>query len=205
MQTNNKCIPSETIKSITRFLFIGEEIDDLPQKIDLAIVLGNNDIVGTIKLVKDLFVRDILQESSTIVFSGNVGALSDSTIPEAIRLKQEADNQKMIFKDLIIESKATNTKENFEFSKKLIEEKTVINNYEKILVIGKAFLLRRAKMSASASGYPMSKMHFIGTVDPHARNIGPDTWYLQDVSVKRVLEEIQRIAQYTLKGDLSIF
>ena len=79
-----------------------------------------------------------------------------------------------------------------------------IDEYENILCIGSAFMTRRAKMCASACGYPTDKIDFYGTVDTSGRNIGPNSWWLSDTATKRVLEELKRIAEYTLKGDLSL-
>lgn len=63
---------------------------------------------------------------------------------------------------------------------------------------------RRAKMCTSACGYPAETIDFYGTVDKKGMNIGPDTWWKSEAAVKRVLEELKRLAEYSLKGDLSI-
>lgn len=63
---------------------------------------------------------------------------------------------------------------------------------------------RRAKMCASACGYPAEAIDFYGTVDKKGKNIGSDSWWTNEAAVKRVLEELKRVAEYSLKGDLSI-
>lgn len=69
--------------------------------------------------------------------------------------------------------------------------------------MSKAFLDRRAKTSA-ACGYPNEIIDFYGTVYEKGNNIGPNTWYQTDVAKKRVIEEVKCIAEYTLKGDISL-
>lgn len=63
---------------------------------------------------------------------------------------------------------------------------------------------RRVKMCASACGYPTDLIDFYGTVDRKGKKIGPDSWWKNETAVRRVLEELKRVAEYSLKGDLSI-
>ena len=42
-------------------------------------------------------------------------------------------------------------------------------------------------------------------VDVKGKNIGKDSWWSSEESIKRVLEELRRISEYTLKGDLALF
>lgn len=71
-------------------------------------------------------------------------------------------------------------------------------------MIGRAFMTRRAKMCTAACGYPTEKIDFYGTVDRTGKNIGPDSWWKSSDATKRVLEEIERVAKHSLKGDLSL-
>ena len=143
---------------------------------------------------------------SVIVFSGNVGLLNNDSEPEAQRLYESIKRRNIITSQtLIIEDKATNTLENFKLSKPLIEGKMCLNRFRKILCVCKAFLARRAKMSAVKCGYPIERIDFYGTVYEKGKNIGPNTWYETEAATKRVMEEIKRIAEYTLKGDISLY
>lgn len=195
---------SETIQSITNFLFIGKPEQDL-KCYDLILVLGNEQIEDTADEISMLIRRNHIDSNAAIVFTGNVGSLNKGSAPEALRLNEAVKNRSVITSQrIIIEDKATNSLENFKFSKPLIEDVKRIDEFNQILCICKAFLTRRAKMCAAACGYPVDKIDFYGTVDKVGKNIGVDTWYQSDAAIKRVMEEIKRIAEYTLKGDLSL-
>lgn len=195
---------SETIHSITNFLFIGKQEQAL-KCYDLILVLGNEQIEDTADEISMLIRRNHIDSNAVIVFTGNVGSLNKGSAPEALRLNEAIQKRGVITSQrIIIEDKATNSLENFKFSKPLIENEKDIVNYNRILCICKAFLTRRAKMCAAACDYPVEKIDFYGTVDTAGKNIGPDTWFQSDVAIKRVMEEIKRIAEYTLKGDLSL-
>lgn len=197
-------ISSETVLAITNFLFIGKPEQKL-KRYDLILVLGNEQIEDTADEISMLIKKNHIDNNATIVFTGNVGSLNKGSAPEALRLNEAVKSRSVITSQrIVIEDKATNSLENFKFSKPLIEEKKNIEGFNRILCICKAFLTRRAKMCAAACGYPVEKIDFYGTVDTAGKNIGADTWFQSDAAIKRVMEEIKRIAEYTLKGDLSL-
>ena len=66
-------------------------------------------------------------------------------------------------------------------------------------------MMRRAEMCARRLCYPMEKLAYYGTVDREGRNIGKDSWWLNDIAVNRVFGEIERIGKYAAGGDLSVF
>ena len=195
--------PSETIKSLSEFLFIGTPINQL-EKYDLVIVLGNNLIELTVNEVKKIWDAGHISETARIILTGKVGSLNSEDAPEAENLLLQAVKIGLPKDIFIIEPKARNAYENFLFSKSHIESIGGFTAFNSILCIGQAFLLRRAKMCAARCEYPDKKMTYYGTVDREGRNIGPDNWWENDVSRIRVLEELGRIATYTLKGDLSL-
>jgi len=195
---------SETIDAITKFLFIGKEEQEL-DIYDLVIFLGNNDIIGSADALKLLWNTNHININSKVVLSGNVGLLNQGEEPEAKRIYEAVILKGLPKEIFVIEDKATNTLENLKFSKPIAEMTKPLNKYNKILFIGKAFMARRAIMCASACEYPVDKIDFYGTVDRNGKNIGPDSWWKKEESTTRVLEEIKRIADYSLKGDLSIY
>ena len=194
---------SETINAITKFLFIGKDESDLGVY-ELIIFLGNDDIEGNARAIKHLWNTGHINSTSKIILSGNVGSLNQGKEPESERLFRKVVSLGIPENIFMLEKKATNSLENFKFSKPIAESIKPIDEYENILCIGSAFMTRRAKMCASACGYPTDKIDFYGTVDTSGRNIGPNSWWLSDTATKRVLEELKRIAEYTLKGDLSL-
>lgn len=195
---------SETINAITKFLFIGKP-DEMLKRYDLVIVLGSNLIELTIDEVSRLYRKGVIMPDALIILAGKVGTLNQGQeeaeanlmLDHAIRLGIPKDN-------LRIEPLSTNLYENYLLSKEIVVESGGFSKYKAILSVGQAFSLRRAKMSAARCGYLTDEMDFVGIVDRNGRNIAPDSWWTSEIARTRVIEELSRIATYTLKGDLSI-
>lgn len=194
---------SETIDAITRFLFIGKEEPEL-KTYELVIFLGNDDIDGNANAIKMLWDTGHITSKSTVILSGNVGLLNQGKEAEAIRLFSAVTQLGLPDEIFILEKQATNAFENLKYSKPIAEEIKPLASFEGILCIGRAFMGRRTLMGAAACGYPSDSIDFYGTVDKKGKNIGPDTWWKSDAAIKRVLEELKRIAEYSIKGDLSL-
>jgi len=195
--------PSETIKAITEFLFIGSPIETL-SIYDLVVIMGNHLIEPTINGLKEIWDRGHMSADVKIILSGNVGELNKDRPPEAEELLMCAVKAGLPASHFILEPNAGNAYENILFSRRKIEDLGGFSHFSSILCIGQAFLLRRAKMCAARCAYPDDKMTYYGIYDKGGRNIGPYTWWKGEAARKRVLEELGRIAKYTLKGDLSI-
>ena len=193
---------SETVQAITDLIFIGEREEDLGS-FDLVLVCGNDDVADTVTELRALREKGHLNEQTVIVFSGNVGSLNAGKAPEAERLYDEAVRQGFDPARLLKETAATNTLLNFRNSLPVIESVRPIGEFSGILVVCKGFLTRRAKMCAASCGYPAEKIRYYGTRDS-VRNINRDTWYLYPDATERLMKELARIAEYTLKGDLSL-
>lgn len=185
------------VEAITELLFIGEEECNLGV-FDCVIVLGNDDTKGTVSAIIDLARKGHFRDDTIIVLSGKRGSLNQDS------LKTEAQSMydELVLKGLKyeckLEEKATNTLENFKYVKEIVD----ISSYKKILVVGKAFVLRRALMSALACGYDEETLTFFGTVDKEGKNIDKDNWYASPEARKRVFEELERIGKYSAQGDL---
>ena len=199
---NLKKYPSESVKAITEFLFIEDDIKEL-KKSDLVLVLCNDNISGICSLINNLFINNIISKKSKIVISGATGSLNKKKEKECIRVKE------MLIKDyyfneeiFILEDKATNIYENLYFINNIIKN---FDNYKNILVIGASFALRRIKLCANKLNYPIEKIQFVGAADIIGRNIDKNTWWQNEKSKKRIYEEIERIGKYLVKGDLDIF
>lgn len=192
-----------TIKAITDFLFVGKEEKEL-SFYDLVIFLGNDDIEGNVNALTYLYNKQHFDSNALIILSGNVGLLNANKNPESHRMYALLQKLDFPTNNIIIEDNATNALENFRYSLPLIEKVAPVNSYSKILCIGRAFMGRRALMAATACGYPIQNIDYYGTVDIKGKNIGPDTWWKSEPAKIRVLEELKRIAEYSLKGDLSL-
>ncbi len=199
-----KKYPSETIEKISEFLFIEESIKNLPA-VDLVIVFGSEFIEGTVDELEKLIDSKIILPTTKVILTGNVGSLNSNEKSEAKRMYEEVISRNLNKDLFIIEDKATNAYENLLFSKDIILNIGGFEKYNNILFVAKSFMLRRTKMCASKLEYPVNKIHYYGLVDANGRNISKNEWFKSDVSKKRVLEELERIGKYAVKGDIDIF
>ena len=196
--------PSQVIQQITEFLFIEEPSQNLPHA-DLVIVFGSEFITGAVDAIQQLMNMQIITHKSKVILSGATGSLNAGKESEAKRMYAEA-LQRGMQKDLfIVEDKATNAYENLTFSKDMIRLMGGFEQYQHILFVGKSFMLRRTQMAAAKLGFPMDKVHYHGLVDVDGKNIDKGSWWCSQDATTRVMQEIERIAKYTLKGDLTIF
>lgn len=160
---------SETIDAITKFLFIGKHEVEL-KTYELVIFLGNDDIDGNANTIKFLWDTGHITSKSTIILSGNVGLLNHGKEAEAIRLFNTVTQLGLPEELFVLEKQATNALENFKFSKPIAEKIKPLEAFNGILCIGRAFMSRRAKMCATACGYPSDLIDFYGTVDKKGKH-----------------------------------
>ena len=199
---NPKTTPAtETAKAITDFLFIGKKEEEL-SSYDLVIVCGNEQTDETCADV--LRLMNHIRSDAIIVFSGKNGSLNPGTPPEGERMyKYFIEHDSEYTQTLLVENQAGNTLENFSRSFSLIEELKPLSAFERCLVVCKAFQTRRAKMCALKCGFSADeKMDFFGTVS--GKMIDADSWFSNPDTAKRVMEEVERIGKYFVKGDLSL-
>ena len=200
-----KTYPSETIETITNFLFAGDSKKDLIES-NLVIVLGNDFIEGTIAVVHEFYSSGVIAKTAKIILSGATGSLNANKELECTRLYDCAVNEYRMNKELFIkEPRATNAYQNLLYSKNIIEDIGGFDCFSNILIIGKAFLIRRAIMCATKLEYPTKKIQYYGTVDKAGRNIDPECWWKSEDAINRVMAEVERIGKYAQNGDLSIF
>ncbi len=192
----NKIISA--IDAITEFLFIPEM---LPDKADICIVLGN-DYVDTMVDVKSIFDRGICDK---FILTGHSAKMDKE--PECDRFFRRGVELGIPQENMFLENMATNSYENLDFSKKIIEEQLGgFENNKKILFAAKAFVTRRIEMTAKKLYPDFVQTYYLPTADDteNGKNIRADNWWTNSAAQKRVLEEIKRIAEYTLKGDLKL-
>lgn len=197
-------VKSEIIESITQFLFIGMEESNLSPS-DLVIVLGNNFARQTMKEVFSLYNSGKIASDAKIILTGATGALNAGQQNECDQMVEYAVNEFHMPENLFIkEARATNASENLAFSKELILQNGGFEAYDRILLVGNSFMLRRVSMYASKQGYPAEKLQYYGVVDREGRNIGSDTWWQTQTGRDRVMAEIERIGKYYKSGDLGL-
>lgn len=189
--------PNSTIEAISNLLFLETPIISC----DIAIVFGN-DYVETMDEVKNLWERGMIKNK--IILSGH-SAKKDKK-PEAIRFKEYGLQIGLSEESMLLELEATNTLENLLYSREIIEKELCdFSKIKSIMFVAKAFVCRRIQMTVQAF-YP-SNINYVyyPIVDVKGKNIGKDSWWSSEESIKRVLEELRRISEYTLKGDLALF
>jgi len=197
--------PSQNIKAITEFIFIGEPAEQLTPS-DLVIVLGNHIIDLMMGEVADLYTTGKIAKDATIILTGANGDMTAGQAPECDQMYEAAVNKYGMPKELFVkEPKATNAYLNMVYAKELMEERGGINAFRHILVVGNSFLLRRISLYAAKLGFPAECMQYYGVWDKAGRNISPDSWWKSEVAIDRVMAEVERIGKYYKDGNMSIF
>jgi uncharacterized SAM-binding protein YcdF (DUF218 family) len=104
---------------------------------------------------------------------------------------------------MLLENEATNTKENIVNSIPLLEKLyKPLNEIASIIFVCKTFHTRRVFMTARNLLPSHIEFGFQPMIDE--RDIRRDNWWTSPERQVRVMEELVRVGQYTLKGDLTI-
>ena len=139
---NNK---DEIIKSL-KVLWDYMRLQQPLEKCDLIIGCGCFNLEIPVKCA------ELLKEGygSKILFTGGLGKITEDNFfkPEALIYKDIAIKQGIDEQDILIETKSTNTGDNFRFSIKLLEQSKI--NYSKILIVHDYHSERRTLSSAKA-------------------------------------------------------
>lgn len=185
-----------TIESITNFIFIPEtKREDLPN-IDAMIVLGNDHV----ETMADVFEVWKSGKIKKIILSGH--SKNSDKKPEALRFFERGLELGIPREEMILEPNSTNTKENFENVAKIFSENKDFSNLQNAMIVCPNFHARRSLMTAKNFLPENINYYFLPTIDE--RNIRPEDWWSSKISTNRILEEIGRISQYSIKGDLSL-
>ncbi|MFA6428104.1 MAG: YdcF family protein [Candidatus Buchananbacteria bacterium] len=184
---------SAAIEAITKFIFL--ESSKI-KKVDLIFVFGSS-YLTTMDEVKKLYNKKV---ANKILITGHSkGKLKEI---EADRFYNKGLELGIVPEVFLLEKEATNTKENIINSRPLIERSIGFKNIKKIMFVCKAFHTRRVLMTAKKFFPSNIKYYFCPVIDE--RNIKKENWWQNKEAKTRVLEELRRIAEYTLKGDLSL-
>jgi DUF218 domain len=189
----------ETRAAITAFLFIKDE----PEPVDFAFVLGSP-TPSSIEPAIDLYLRGFAPK---IVISGaGPGRATFRLRPrrsEAEIYKAYAIDRGISEKDIIVETKARNTKENFTFSYSLIQKHFDWTLVRSVSISGKPFHMRRALMTARAHWPAHLKLLMLPSYAPD--DPPAETWWQTDWGRRFVLAELRAIGEYGLAGDIGGF
>ncbi len=105
--------------------------------------------------------------------------------------------------DISIETRATNTVENFRFTSDLVERSFGWGSIRSVSISGKPFHMRRALMTARAHWPKHLRLVMLPSNDPD--DPPAETWWQTDAGRKFVLNELRSIGTYALNGDLAGF
>jgi len=182
----------EAVRAITDLIFVRHA----PRHVDLALVLGSPTVSSmdpAVALYRGGLVR-------RIVISG-LGRHRDGP-PEWQMLRDYGLEQGIAAGDMLIEPEATNTLENIRLSAPLIEREIGWSAVSTLAICCKPLHTRRAMMTARTHLPSHVEIVMLSPCDP--RDIQPESWWTNDVARDRVLLEMKRIADYTLKGDITL-
>lgn len=180
--------------AITRFLYIA----DKPTEVDFAFVLGSPTI-SSMEPAIDLYKSG---KTSWIVISGHGPHLQTGAPTEAEIYKNYAIDKGVPAAQILIETQATNTKENFLFVRDIVEAQFGWKNVSKISISGKPFHMRRAQMTANAT-WP-KHIELVMLPSNHSDDSPSETWWQTESGYQYVMRELQAIGTYALTGDISI-
>ena len=177
------------IKAITDFIFISDKLS----KSDVIVVPGTFR-ADIIKKALDIYKKGF---SPYIITTG--GVENEEGLIESKFQKQYLIDNGVPADVVFNETKSTNTKENAIYAKEELDKKGI--KYDKIILVSKTYHARRLLMTFLPS-FPMSDIKIVPVIDD--RNITKDNWYKEREKIDKVMEEIEKIGEYFLKGDLSL-
>jgi len=179
----------KTIKAITQLVFAEDKI----KKVDLIIVPGSSQPLLPQKAA-DLYLQGFAKK---ILFTGGVNPKTNRA--EGDFGREIAVNKGVPKNNTYCENNSINTKENATESLVIIKRLKI--KCKTIILVSKPYHARRLLMTFAAV-FPDSDFIIVPVEDE--RGINKDNWWDEKERVKKVMEEIGKISQYYLKGDLSL-
>jgi uncharacterized SAM-binding protein YcdF (DUF218 family) len=177
-------------QAITDFLFVKHQ----PEPVDFAFVLGCPSIVNVEPAI-DLYHRGYTKR---LVISGHGPARQQPTEAEIYRA--HAIGRGVPDEAIVLETEATNTRENFLLSSDLIDRVFGWSTVKSVAICGKPFHMRRALMTARACWPARLRLLMIPSNEPDDPNA--ETWWQTEHGRRHVLRELTAIGTYALEGHL---
>jgi len=164
-----------------------------PEKADCILALGSNDLRIVDRAV-DLFREGL---APVMIFSGNVGPLTKNvfTKPEAEVFAERAMDLGVPKSAILIENQSTNTGQNIEYTKKLLDEKGL--NFNSFIVVQKPYMERRS-YATFKKVWPEKRIIVTSPL------ISFDDYPNEQISKEHIINvmvgDLQRIKEYPAKG-----
>ena len=168
-----------------------------PQKADVIVGFGNfnTDIA---RRAAELYLQGYAPK---VLFTGGLGRNTEGLLPEpeAVRFARVAMECGVPEKDILLEEKSTNTKENIDFTRDLLQQQGIAHNH--ILGVHQPFMERRI---AAAMGVYWSEQSFSVTSPqvtiPEYLRRAKEQGISENASVSVIVGDFQRIELYAQKG-----
>ena len=168
-----------------------------PQKADCIVGFGNFN-TNIARRAAQLYLEGIAPK---ILFTGGLGRNTEGLFPEpeAVRFARVAMECGVPAEDILIEDKSTNTKENIEFTRQLLQERGIPCNH--ILGVHQPFMERRI---VAAMGVYWPDLNFSVTSPqvtiPEYLASARDQGVSENASVSVIVGDFQRMDLYAKKG-----
>ena len=183
----------EPLQVIWDYLCLREE----PEKADCIVGFGNfnTDIA---RRAAELYRQGLAPK---VLFTGGLGRNTEGLLPEpeAVRFAKVAMECGVPAEDILLEDKSTNTKENIEFTRALLEKEGIPCN--RILGVHQPFMERRIK---AAMGVYWPDLNFSVTSPqvtiPEYLARAREQGVTENASVSVIVGDFQRMDLYAKKG-----
>ena len=183
----------EHLQVIWDYLCLKQE----PKKADCIVGFGNFN-TNIARRAAQLYLEGIAPK---ILFTGGLGRNTEGLFPEpeAVRFARAAMACGVPAEDILIEDKSTNTKENIEFTRQLLQERGIPCDH--ILGVHQPFMERRI---VAAMGVYWPELNFSVTSPqvtiPEYLASARDQGVSENASVSVIVVDFQRMDLYAKKG-----
>ena len=183
----------ESREAITRFLFLA----DPPEPVDLCFVLG----CPTPTNMDPAIALHASGFAPVVMISGHGPARQP--VPESMVFRDYAVARGIPAEAMIIETEATNTKENFALSAPIIGAQLGWSRIRRVALVTKPYHMRRAIMTARQHWPAHLRLIALPSYapdDPLA-----ESWWQTEDGRRYVLQELRAIGTYALQNDIGGF
>jgi uncharacterized SAM-binding protein YcdF (DUF218 family) len=177
------------IEAITDLIFVSDKLS----KSDVIISPGTFRI-DIIKKVLEIYNAGY---AKYIITTG--GVKNDQGITESEFQKQYLIDNGVSPEVVFNETKSTNTKENAVYAREELDKNEI--DCKKVILVSKTYHARRILMTFVPS-FLNTEILISPVIDD--RNITKSNWYKDKEKTEKILEEVEKIGKYFLKGDLSL-
>ncbi len=172
-------------------------LNQKPEKADVIVGFGNFN-TNIARRAAEVYHQGLAPK---VLFTGGLGRNTEGllTEPEAVRFAKVAMEWGVPAEDILIEDKSTNTKENIEFTRQLLEEKGI--PHERILGVHQPFMERRIW---AAMGVYWPELEFSVTSPrvtiPAYLEAAKEQGITENAAVSVIVGDFQRMDLYAKKG-----